>query len=297
MNILMTGASGMIGTALTPVLSSMGHQVFPVQRGGIINSPFYWQPLEHTIYLDDSITLDAVIHLAGVSIADRRWNDERKSAILKSRETGTQVLSAALAGLKHKPGVFISCSATGFYGDTGQQEVDEQAPPGTGFLASVCEKWEAATQKASEAGIRTVHIRIGMVLSAVGGALKKMLLPFKLGLGGRIGSGNQYISWISIDDITRIIPFIIDNESLKGPVNVVSPQPVTNREFTKTLAGVLKRPAIFPLPAFIARLVLGEMAGELLLSSSRVIPKKLQDAGYTFACDTLDKTLKNLLKR
>lgn len=297
MNILITGASGMIGTALTHSLSSEGHDVFPMRRSRKNDGPFYWQPLENKIHIDESIKLDAVIHLAGASIAAGRWNDQRKKIILESRETGTNVLSSALARLEKKPKVFISCSATGFYGNTGEEAVDESHSPGTDFLSMVCRKWENATRPASEAGIRTVHIRVGMVLNAHGGALKTMLLPFKLGLGGRIGSGDQFLSWTSIDEISRIIQFIIENESMKGPVNLVSPHPVTNRGFTKTLGAVLKRPAFFPLPAFAARLLLGEMADALLLTSSRVIPKKLQEAGYTFVHDELEKTLKALHNR
>lgn len=300
MNILITGASGMIGTALTQSLSSSGHNVFPMRRDvtneGSNGEPFYWQPLEHIIQIDESIKLDAVIHLAGASIAAGRWNDRRKKIILESRETSTKILADSLAKLDHKPNVFISCSATGFYGNTGEESADESRAPGSDFLSMVCQKWENATQVASEAGIRTIHIRIGMVLNACGGALKAMLLPFKLGLGGRIGSGDQYVSWISIDEITRIIPFIIENETIDGPVNLVSPHPVTNRGFTETLGTVLKRLTIFPLPAFAARLILGEMADALLLTSSRVMPKKLQEAGYTFVHDELEKTLRVLLK-
>jgi uncharacterized protein len=297
MNILITGSSGLIGTALKESLISMGHTVFPMQRSESCIEPFYWQPSENIIKFDESIQIDTVIHLAGANIAGGRWNDKRKKIILDSRVIGTNLLVNALAKLQNKPKVLISGSAIGFYGDTGDGWVDESSNPGTGFLSNVCQRWEKATEPASEAGIRTVHMRIGVVLSLLGGALKKMLLPFKLGLGGIVGNGSQYMSWVSIDDITSMIQFIIENETINGAVNLVSKNPITNKAFTKTLGSVLSRPTVFPLPAFAARMVFGEMADSLLLSSTRVFPKKLSEAGYKYINDDLEKTIKSLLSK
>lgn len=295
MNILITGSSGLIGSALRESLIFNGHNVFCMHRGKSKDAAFSWLPSENIIKIDESINLDAVIHLAGAGIADGRWNKERKQIILESREVGTRLLSESLAKLKNKPKVLVSCSAIGYYGNSGEQIVDENSHPGSGFLADVCLKWEDATKPASNSGIRTVNIRIGIVLSSLGGALQKMLFPFKMGFGGIIGDGQQYMSWISINDITKSIQFIIEDNSIAGPVNLVSKNPSTNHTFTKTLGAVLNRPTLFPLPAVVARLVFGEMADALLLSSSRVIPKKLEEAGYKFIDEDLEATLKSLL--
>ncbi len=292
MNILITGSSGLIGTALKDSLSSNGHKVFPMLRNKLNNGPFYWHPPENKINIDDSIYIDAVIHLAGASIGDGRWTKKKKKNILDSREIGTRLLANALAKLKNKPQVLISGSAIGFYGNTGDKTVDESSNPGSDFLSDVCQRWEKATEPASKAGIRTVHIRMGIVLSSRGGTLQKMLLPFKMGLGGIIGNGQQYMSWVSIDDITGMIQYIIENESITGAVNLVSKKPITNYTFTKTLGSVLNRPTFFPLPAFAARMIFGEMADALLLSSKRVLPKKLEEAGYKFVDEDLEKTLR-----
>ena len=295
MNILITGSSGLIGSALNESLTSNGHKVFCMRRTQSKDEPFSWQPSENIIKIDQTIDLDAVIHLAGASIAGGRWNKQRKKIILESREIGTRLLSESLAKLENKPKVLISCSAIGYYGNSGEQIVDESSNPGSGFLADVCQKWENATKPASKSGIRTANIRIGIVLSPLGGALQKMLFPFKMGLGGIIGHGQQYMSWISINDITKSIQFIIEDNSIAGPVNLVSKNPATNQAFTKTLGSVLNRPTLFPLPAFVARLIFGEMADALLLSSTRVIPKKLEEAGYKFIDEDLQVTLKSLL--
>lgn len=295
MNILITGSSGLVGTHLMSVLAASGYKIQRMLRNEADDQSFFWDPGKGVIHFDESIRIDAVINLAGESIADGRWSEERKKRILESRESSTLLLSESLAKLKHKPAVLISGSAIGYYGDTGTRIVDEDSYQGTGYLAEVSERWEKATKPASDAGIRTVHIRTGVVLSPNGGMLQKMLLPFKMGLGGIVGSGQQYLSWVSINDIASMIQFLLENESISGAVNLVSKQPVTNYTFTKTLGSVLNRPTLIPLPACVARLVFGEMADALLLSSTRVLPKRLAEAGYNFIDVDLNRTLKSLL--
>jgi uncharacterized protein (TIGR01777 family) len=238
---------------------------------------------------------DAVIHLAGESIVGR-WTKAKKARIHNSRILGTTHLAEALAQAPRRPRVFICASAIGYYGNRGDESLREDSPPGEGFLPSVCRDWEKATDLASKAGIRTTNIRVGVVLSASGGALAKMLLPFRLGLGGNMGNGRQWWSWIDIQDLVGAIHHILKTDLLQGPVNLVSPKPVTNAEFTKTLAAVLSRPAIFPMPAFVARLAFGAMADELLLASQRVEPRKLVMSGYPFQYSDLRKSLESLLK-
>lgn len=296
MNILITGSSGLVGTALKTSLLANGHTIYAMPRNKRGNVPFYWRPTANIIQYDESVRIDAVINLAGENIAEGRWNSKRKNIILNSRIQTTDLLSTTLAGLAHKPKVFISASAIGYYGNTGDQIVDENSHSGSDFLSEVARKWEQATRPASEAGIRTVHLRTGAVLSADGGMLNKMLMPFKMGLGGIIGNGQQYISWVSINDVVSMIQYLIENESLVGPVNLVAKQATTNYIFTKTLGAVLKRPTIFPLPAMMARIIFGEMADALLLSSTRVKPVKLQDAGYEFLDNDLEQALISLLK-
>jgi uncharacterized protein (TIGR01777 family) len=296
MNILITGATGLIGTALTEPLTAQQHVVYPLLRNASTGVAFFWQPAENSIHLDEAIAIDVVIHLAGESIAEGRWNAQKKNRILNSRVQGTRLLCEALARLENKPKLLISASAIGYYGDTGDQAVDETSEAGTGFLAKVSQKWEQSTAAASQAGIRTVNIRTGIVLSPQGGVLQKMLTPFKMGLGGVIGNGQQYMSWISINDIRSMISFIIENESISGPVNLVSNHPVTNQTFTRTLGKALNRPTLLPMPAVLARTMFGEMADALLLSSSRVLPKKLNAAGYRFIDNDLEKAFSSLLK-
>ena len=295
MNILISGSTGLIGTALKNTLNSAGHSVYPLHRNMAGGVPFYWSPTKNSIHLDETIQLDIVVHLAGENIADSRWTKEKKREIIQSREDGTRILCHALANLSHKPALLISGSAIGFYGETGSDIVDENSHAGTGFLAEIAQRWEAATQAAEQAGIKTVHIRTGLVLSPLGGVLQRMLLPVKMGLGGKVGNGQQYMSWVSISDMINMIQFIIENNSLQGPVNMVSKNPVTNSTFIKTLGKVLNRPTFFPLPAFMARLLFGEMADPLLLSSTRVYPAKLEAAGYEFINDDLESALKDLL--
>jgi len=297
MNILLTGASGLIGTALSRHLESQGHSVFPLHRNPASEKTHYWFPEEGRIHLDDDIELDAVIHLAGENIADSRWSQKKKDSILNSRVDGTLLLSEALSKLKHRPGLFISGSAIGYYGDTGDNIVDEDSDRGHGFLSDVATSWESATKAAEDAGIRTIHLRTGIVLSPDGGVLQKMMTPFKMGLGGVVGNGKQYMSWISIDDVIGIIDRMLSDDQLSGPYNLVAPKPVTNYDFTKSLGRVLCRPTISPLPAFAARLMFGEMADALLLSSSRVASRRLSDIGYTFTDTTLEQALSRLLKK
>ena len=285
----------MVGTALSRHLDSQGHNVFPLYRNYEHDKWHYWFPEENRIHLDSSIKLDAVIHLAGENIADSRWNEKKKQRILSSRVNGTRLLSKKLAALDHKPSVFISASAIGYYGDTGDRIADEDDECGTGFLSDIASQWEAETASAEAAGIRTIHLRTGIVLSADGGALKKMLPAFKLGLGGILGNGRQYMSWISIDDVIHIIDHMLTHDDMTGAYNLVSPEAASNKEFTKSLGRALHRPTIFPMPAAVARLLFGEMADPLLLSSCRVKPKRLNDHGYRFIDDDLDQTLSRLL--
>ena len=295
MNILITGSSGLVGTHLTAALEADGHNVFRMLRKASDDHSFYWNPAAGVISYDVSIHIDAVINLAGESIADGRWSEERKRRILESRVSGTRLLAETLAKLKQKPKVFISGSAIGFYGETGDRGVDEESSQGTGYLSEVAEQWEQAAKPAAVAGIRTVNIRTGVVLSPNGGMLQKLLLPFKMGMGGIVGSGQQYISWVSINDMAGMIQFLLENDTISGAVNLVSKQPVTNYTFTKTLGSVLNRPTIFPLPACVARVVFGEMADALLLSSTRVLPKLLTEAGDDFIDTDLEKTIRSLL--
>ena len=281
MNILLSGSNGLIGSALKTSLENEGHNVTRLSRN-----------------FDDPINfegINAVIHLAGENIAQGRWTDAKKSEIKKSRLNGTKKLSEQLAASSHKPSIFISSSATGFYGDKEDIILDENSSQGSGFLPEVCVEWEKSTFAAEQAGIRTVHIRTGIVLSKKGGALKKMLPPFKFGGGGILGSGNQYMSWISLEDEINAIIFILNNSSLSGPINLTAPHPVNNKEFTKILGEVLKRPTILPLPSFIARFLFGEMADAILLTGNRVLPNKLIDAGFTFTHSKLDEALKDII--
>jgi len=298
MQIAVTGATGLVGSTLLPLLTTGGHEVSPVTRKEDAGAEsIHWQPAEDKIDAGAFEGLDAVVHLAGENIASGRWTEEQKAKIRDSRVKGTRLLSETLAGLNNPPKTLICASATGFYGDRGGEVLNEQSAAGEGFLADVCQQWEAAADPAREAGIRVVHARFGVVLSPQGGALAEMLTPFKLGVGGKIGSGQQYWSWVSIDDVAAAVLHLLMTDSLDGPVNVVSPQPVTNKEFTKVLGRVLGRPTIFPLPGFMARLMLGQMADALLLASARVEPSKLQSTGYEFRHPDLEQALRHVLGR
>ena len=297
----MTGSSGLVGNALRSFLTTGGHEVVRLVRRERGRTPAsdsrVWDPLFDVIDLSHFDGVDAVVHLAGENIASGRWTSARKARIRESRVRGTRLLSESLATLGVKPKVLLSASAVGFYGDRGAETLDEASSQGSGFLASVCRDWERATEPAERAGIRVVHLRIGIVLTPKGGALRRMLPPFRLGLGGRIGSGDQFMSWITLDEIAAVVLHALATEALDGPVNAVSPSPVMNRELTSTLGRVLKRPALLPVPAFAMRAALGEMANELLLSSARVAPKKLLESGFRFRHPDLEGALRHLLGR
>lgn len=298
MNILVTGASGLIGSALTPFLTTAGHEVRRLVRGRVNfnNNEYFWDPYSGSLNKACLEGIDAVVHLSGENIAGR-WTDGKKKKLRDSRILSTRLLSQTLAELPQPPKVLVCASAMGYYGDRGEEILTEESPPGAGFLAGVVQEWEKETAPASAKGIRVANLRFGIILSAKGGALKEMLLPFKMGVGGVFGSGEQYWSWVAIDDVVGAIYHCIQTESLSGPVNVASPNPATNREFTKALGRVLKRPTIFPMPAAVARLVLGEMADELLLSSIRVEPKKLTASNYSFRFTELEEALRHVLAR
>jgi len=297
MRIAVSGSHGLIGSALVQALAQAGHEVVRLVRDGAGGTGIAWDPERGTLDRSALEGIDAVVHLAGYGIAERRWTAPVKELIRSSRVNGTRLLATALADMVRRPQVLVAASAIGYYGDRRDTWLEEDSEPGTGFLADVCRAWEAAAEPARAAGIRTVTARIGIVLSPEGGALQRMLLPFKLGLGGRIGSGQQYMSWVARDDVVAAIQFAIEQSSLAGPVNVVAPEPVTNREFTQVLARVLRRPAFLPLPSFLARLAFGEMADALLLASTRVRPRRLLEAGYTFRFPTLEAALRHLLQR
>ncbi len=295
MKILVTGASGLVGSALVRLLADGGHEVVGLGRTAPGPGDLRWDPDAGVLEAAALEGFDGVIHLAGENIAAGRWNTARKRRIKESRVQGTLLLARTLAGLERPPRVLASASAVGFYGDRGDEELSEESPAGTGFLSEVCREWEAATEAAAGEGIRVVHARLGVVLSRDGGALAKMLTPFKLGAGGIVGSGRQYMSWITLEDTVAALAHLLVTETAAGPVNVVAPAPVTNREFTKTLGRVLRRPTLFPLPSFVARLVFGEMADALLLGSNRVKPASLLDSGYVFRHGSLEEGLRAVL--
>jgi uncharacterized protein len=297
MNVLLTGATGVVGSALSPFLTEQGHRVVALQRhkpAGEVRGP-YWSPVTNEVNLGPAGPIDAVIHLAGENIA-QRWSREAKRRIRDSRVEGTRLLVGTILQHNPRPKVFLCASATGFYGDRGDELLDEESAPGKGFLAEVCREWEAATEPASRNGVRVVNLRFGIVLSRRGGALKKMLTPFRLGLGGKLSNGQHYWSWIAIDDAIRAIGFALTTESIIGPVNVVTPNPVRNIDFTKTLAAILHRPAFFKVPKFAIKLLMGEMGEEALLSSFRVKPAKLQAHQFAFRFPGLRPALEHILR-
>jgi uncharacterized protein (TIGR01777 family) len=296
LRFLVSGASGLIGSALCAFLTTGGHSVTRlVRRPPRGADEAFWDPQRPELALGAEQRFDVVVHLAGANIANGRWTTERKAAITASRVEGTRHIAEALARLQHKPRVLVCASAIGFYGDRGSEAVDEEAARGQGFLAEVCDAWERASKAAEAAGIRVVKLRIGVVLTAAGGALAQMLPLFRAGLGGRVGNGRQYMSWIAIDDVLSAILHCAVTENLHGPVNAVAPAAVTNAELTRTLARVLHRPALLPVPAPALRLVLGEMAQELLLSSTRVWPRRLIESGFSFQYAELESCLRHQL--
>lgn len=296
MKVLIAGASGLVGSALIPALEAEGAEVTRLVRSPARAGEIEWHPNNDQIDAAGLEGFDAVINLAGENIAGGRWTDEHKRKIRDSRVNGTHLLSEAIAKLSTRPGVFICASATGIYGDRGDEELDEQSDSGGGFLAGVCREWEHATEPAVQAGVRTVNLRFGPILSHEGGMLAKLLTPFKMGMGGKVGSGKQYISWVAIEDAIEATKLALKDESFRGPLNVVSPNPVTNEVFTKALGHVLSRPTALAMPAFAVRLAFGEMADEMLLVSQRVIPKRLTDAGYEFQQPELEAALRRHIR-
>ncbi len=299
MHLLITGASGLVGSALVSFLTTGGHWVSRLVRSKpkAGTSDIQWNPSSRRGNIVALEGCDAVVHLAGENIAAGRWTAEKKARIRDSRVQGTRVLCESLARLTKPPEVLVCASATGYYGDRGEQIVAEDSAVGSGFLAEVCREWEAAAEPAVQKGIRVVHLRFGMVLSPAGGALAKMLPPFRLGAGGQLGSGRQYWGWIAVDDAIGAIYHALATENIRGPVNAVAPSPVTNYEFTKVLGRVLARPTPVPVPAFAARLAFGEMADATLLSSARAEPIRLLATGYQFRFPVLEGALRHLLGR
>jgi uncharacterized protein (TIGR01777 family) len=297
MKILVSGSHGLVGKALIKSLTTDGHEMVRLVRRELsFGAPeVEWHPDQGRIDAEQLEGFDVVVHLAGENIASGRWTGEKKRAIRESRVEGTSLLSESLARLSRPPSVFLSASAIGYYGDRGDELLTEKSAPGEGFLPSVCIEWENATKPAVEKGIRTVHTRFGIILDRAEGALAKMLPLFKMGIGGKIGDGKQWMSWIALDDVVNGLKFLIADTSTSGPVNFVAPNPVTNAEFTKALGRVLSRPTLFPVPAFGARLAFGEMADALLLSSQKVEPSVMQDRGFLFSWPTLEPALKHLL--
>ena len=301
MRIAITGSTGFIGSALVQWFTSQQHSLTRFVRSPSFQDPHHsialWDPQKKIIDLSSLENHDVVVHLAGENVAKKKWTEEQKTKIKESRVQGTVFLCESLAKLQNPPKLFLSASAIGFYGDRDPQEkIDESSSPGHGFLPEIAQAWEKATEAAQNKGIRVVHMRFGLVLARHGGALSRMLPLFKLGLGGRVGSGKQIMSWISLYEIGPIISHLMQHEEISGPVNFVSPEPLSNEEFSHILAQSLSRPAFFPLPSFMARLLLGEMADELLLSGAHVIPRKLQESGYSFKFPFLQEALRHLLQ-
>ncbi|HWR20810.1 MAG TPA: TIGR01777 family oxidoreductase [Verrucomicrobiae bacterium] len=297
LHILVTGSTGFVGSALVPFLAAGGHRITRLVRTtpehGI--AEVQWDPEAGVMDIARLEGLDAVVHLAGENIAAGRWTAEKKVKIHDSRVGGTRLLCDSLAGLKQPPKVLVCASAIGYYGDRGDELLTEESASGTGFLAGVCREWEAAASPAVQKGIRVVHLRFGMVLSGAGGALARLLQPFKMGLGGVLGTGHQYISWIALDDLLGVIAHALTTETLQGPVNAVTPNPVTNQEFTRTLGRIIGRFTPFAMPAVAARLTFGEIADELLLASQRAQPTRLLATGYRFRYPDLEDALRHSL--
>lgn len=303
MKILVTGSSGLVGNALVPALIRAGHTVCRLMRPESVPKnethdgfQVAWNPTTGELG-GAAVGADAVVNLAGASIADGRWSAQRKEMLRTSRIDTTRALVSALAKMNARPRVLVSASATGFYGNRADELLTEESGPGNEFLSDLAKDWEAEALKAEAIGVRVVLARFGIILAREGGALPKMMLPFRFFAGGKIGSGKQWMSWISLDDVIEILRLALENGQVKGPINVISPQPLQNAEFTKTLASAMRRPALFPAPAFALRLALGEMAGALLLSSQRVLPKKLESLGYRFLRLDLKSALGAVLNR
>jgi uncharacterized protein (TIGR01777 family) len=297
MKILVSGSHGLVGAALVESLAAAGHEVFRLVRyAPHSKTEIEWSPDRYSIALARIEGFDAVVSLAGESIAEGRWTDEKKQRIRDSRVKGTKLLGDALANLTAPPKTFVCASAIGYYGNRGDEILNETSAPGSDFLSQVCVDWENATALATEKGIRVVNARFGIILDQNGGALKKMLPPFRMGVGGKIGNGKQWMSWIALADVIGALNFALVHEMLRGPANFVAPNPVTNAEFTKTLGKVLSRPTLFPIPAFGIRLLFGEMGETLLLGSLRVEPQQLKSTGYQFQYPQLEPALRDILK-
>jgi uncharacterized protein len=298
-DVAVTGSHGFVGSALVPALRRAGHRVVRLVRGQPKSADeLRWDPEAGTVDAAGLEGIGGVVHLAGAGIGDKRWTDARKRLILESRTKGTTLLARTLAQLARPPSVLVSASATGYYGDRGDEPLDEQSAPGNDFVAGVCVQWEAATAPAADAGIRVARTRSGIILGREGGVFPRMLLPFRLGLGGRMGSGRQYMSWISIDDEVRAILHALVQERVAGPVNLTGPRPVTNAEFTKTLGRVLHRPTAIPTPLLPLRALYGsELVQHLLVEGQRVLPKQLEQTGYAFARPTLEEALRAVVDR
>lgn len=295
MKIAIAGSSGLVGSALIPSLAAEGAVITRLVRNAPKSDEIEWHPNQDRVNPESLDGFDVVINLAGENIAGARWTDEQKRKIRDSRVSGTHLLSEAIAKMQSKPSVFVCASATGIYGDRDDETLDEQSESGSGFLAGVCREWEKASEPATKAGVRVVNLRFGPIIAREGGMLAKLLTPFKMGMGGKVGSGKQYISWVAIDDAVNAIKLVINDQNIRGAVNVVSPNPVTNEVFTKTLGHVLNRPTALAMPAFAARLAFGEMADEMLLVSQKVMPKKLLAAGFEFALPDFETTLRRYL--
>ena len=296
MKIIVSGASGLVGSHLVNYLMEKNHQVLRLVRSGESGSEkIKWNPSNNFIENLDSLEgIDVAVHLSGENVVGL-WTDEKKKRIRNSRINTTKFLVETFSELEKPPKCFICASAVGYYGNRGDEELTEDSSPDSGFLPDICIDWEKEANKAAEVGVRVVNLRIGVVLSKNGGALKMMLTPYKFGLGGVVGSGKQYWSWVSIEDISRIIEFVADNENINGPINTVSPDAITNKEFSDTLAYVLKRPAFLPVPSFLIKLLFGEFGEHALLASTRVLPKKLLDYGFEFKHKELEATLREIL--
>jgi uncharacterized protein len=305
MRILVSGSSGFLGTAIVDSLKEQKHQVARIVRPGTVAKnaeadraqEVTWDPVGEQFGAAAAEEADALIHLAGASIADGRWSESRKKVLRTSRIDATRHLFGALAKLQNPPRIIVAASAVGYYGNRGDETLTEQSAPGDGFLAEVCREWEAETARGAEFGARVVSLRFGIILAAHGGALPRIVLPFKLGAGGRLGDGRQWMSWLTLAEVVNIVQFSLENSQLTGPVNAITPNPVRNSEFTAVLAKTLHRPALFPAPAFALRLALGEMADALLLASQRVIPSRLTNAGYRFQQPDLAGALADVLRK
>jgi hypothetical protein len=297
MRVLVSGASGLVGSALTLALRAAGQTVNRLVRPGGTAAPgdVYWDPPAGRTENGGLEGVDAIVHLAGASIAAGRWTEARKKVLRASRVDATRHLVSACKKLARPPKIFISASAIGYYGNRGDEELSEESEPGSDFLAEVAQAWEAEAAKAGEFGARAAQMRFGVILSKHGGALPRMLLPFKLGVGGRLGSGRQWMSWVTLEDVVHALRHALESDGMSGPINVVAPHPVTNSEFTKTLGRVLRRPTLFPAPAFALKLVLGEMAEALLLASQRVVPRRLLSSGFSFGDLQLEPALQRLV--